>query len=98
MKKSTQVETEKKFNACNSRGQVVAEFVFCFVLVMLLFWGCILVIRWAGVSMAQRRIAHDSVLTTGVNDEWKYLPDSPLRQVNPDFHDGKKMNLIFDDR
>jgi len=88
----------KKIYASRGRGQVMAEFVFCFVLVMLLFWGCILVIRWAGVSMAQRRMAHDSVLTTGVSDAWKTLPESPLRQVNPDFHDGTKMNLIFDGR
>jgi len=88
----------KKINVYHSRGQVIAEFVFCFVLVMLLFWGCIMVIRWAGVSMAERRIAHDSVLTSGVDDEWKFFPDSPLRQVDPDFFDGTKMNLIFDGR
>ena len=98
MKESQPIKMIQFFDVRRRRGQVVTEFVFCFALVLLLFWGCILVIRWAGVSLAERRTVHDATLTSFVPDDWDTFPESPFNQVNPDFHEGTKMNLIFDGR
>lgn len=84
--------------AGEQKAQVTIEFSLCFILGLLLFWGCIMAIRWAGVSLAERRIAHDETLLTPVDDHWDgTVAGSPLKQLEPDFFDGAQMNLIFKD-
>jgi len=76
-------------------GQSTIEFSFCFALVLLLFYGCMMLVRWAGLGLAERRIAHDEVLTHGIRDDWKSFEEGPLQQLNPDFYDGMQLNLYL---
>ena len=78
-------------------AQVTAEFTFCFIMVLLLFYGCVMAFRWAGASLAARRVAHDSTLTQYVPTfpGWRNEESGPLKQLNPYFYEPPKMNLIF---
>lgn len=75
------------------------EFTFCFIMILLIIYGCIKAFQWAGVSLAERRIAHDQSLSDRFVNEgsnWDTSPMSgPLRQLQTDFYDGTDMNLVF---
>ena len=77
------------------KGQVFIEFTFSFMILLLLLYGAIMAFRWAGVSLAERRIAHDNTLTTGIDERWIDANDGPLKQVKSDFYTLSPMNLIF---
>ena len=78
------------------KAQTTIEFTFCFILCLLLFYGAVMAIRWAGVSLAARRVDHDQTLGVEVSDSWDEFYDSPLKQLNPNFHeDGTRMHLIY---
>ena len=85
----------KRSHILRSQGQVILEFTFCFVILMLLIYGCIMAFRWAGLSLVERRIAHDETITGDVNKKWDFYSESPANQVNPSFFKGTKMNLVF---
>ena len=79
------------------KGQSTVEFSFCFVLALLLFYGCIMAIRWAGVSLVERRVGQEESLTTFVDpDTWNHsFVEGPIKQLQPKFYPGTEMNLIF---
>lgn len=79
------------------KGQVFIEFTFCMIIILLFFYGCVMAFRWAGLSLANRRISHDNTLKVGVDDLWSSMDftTSALKQINPKFDRGTKMNLIF---
>lgn len=85
----------KEYAAQQLKGQVTLEFTFCFIIVLLLLYGCIMAFRWAGLSFAGIRQEHESSLTTGINESWTFYKEGPYKQVNPDFYEPLKMNLIF---
>lgn len=70
----------------SSKAQTTVEFTFSFFLMLLLFYGCLLVFRWAGASMAERRIAHERILQQPVRDDWTGLA-GPESQLDTDFYD-----------
>ena len=76
-------------------AQVIVEFTFSLIMVLLILYGIVKVIRWSGVSLADRRIEHDRILNTNVPDNFPTFAQGPLRQVYPDFYNVKDMNLIF---
>jgi len=70
-----------------SAGQVILEFTFCMVIVMLMIYGVAKVFFWTGRDLAERRQAHDAVLTGG---------GTPRDQITPDFYTKlTKMNAIW---
>ena len=77
------------------KGQVILEFTFCMIILLLLIYGCIKAFRWAGVSLADRRITHESTLFSSPNELYSALDDGPLKQINPDFYKPLPMNLMF---
>ncbi len=80
-------------------AQVTIEFTFCFILILLILFGCLGAFRWAGVSLMERRIAHDTTLNADVVNEganWIEHPElSPLSQLDENFYEVKNMNMIF---
>ena len=73
---------------CQSKmkGQVIIEFTFCLVIVLLMIYGVTKVFIWAGRDLVERRKAHDEILTSDV---------SPRQQITPDFYYPVKMNAIW---
>ena len=65
-------------------GQSIIEFCFAMVVVILLIYGLVMVIRWVGMDLADRRIAHDRVLISG---------GTPEEQVRENFYRPRKINV-----
>ena len=91
-------EKKKKSSMCPPRvvtarrlrwaGQVILEFTFCMVVVLLMIYGVIKVFFWTSRDLVERRKAHDDKLFNAAL--------SPLDQVNPDFYTSKNsMNAIW---
>jgi len=47
----------------NGTGQALMEFSFCMIVVLLMIYGTIMVFRWTGLDLAERRAAHDRSLS-----------------------------------
>ncbi len=76
-------------------AQVTIEFTICLVMIILILYGIVRMVRWAGFSLGDRRIQHDAALEQSVGDSWTRDDQSPLKQVEPDFYTVQKMNLVF---
>lgn len=74
-------------------AQVIVEFTFAFVILLLLFYGCIMALRWTGLSLAERQIAHENTLNADVDEGWGSR--SPLIQLETDFAKPTPLNLVF---
>lgn len=72
-----------------AQGQVVIEFTFCLIIVLLMIYGVTKVFFWAGRDLVERRKAHDALLTADA---------APPQQINPDFYTPVKMNAIWVNR
>ena len=79
----------RRFSPGASTGQVIIEFTFCMIIVLLMIYGVTKVFFWAGRDLVERRKAHDNVLTGG---------GSPSQQIAPDFYTPVKMNAIWVNR
>ena len=79
------------------KAQVVLEFLFCMVVLLLIIYGCIMAIRWGGMSMVQVGIDHDHSLTGSVDEEWTHTTQSatPYHQLDPAFYSELPMGLVF---
>lgn len=52
------------------QGQVMLEFAFCMVVLFLMMYGLIMVFRWVGLDLGQRRQAHDELLITDITQDY----------------------------
>jgi hypothetical protein len=85
-------------NMIKQRAQVVLEFLFCMVVLLLIIYGCIMAIRWGGVSMVQVGIDHNQTLTVEQyrGEKWIDRYDStPYHQLEPAFYSELPMGLVF---
>ena len=89
------------------KGQVILEFTFSMIVVLIMLYGVVKVFHWAGKDIVERRIAHDTSLEdqTGVDTQWgpkfgnQVTTDlDPRGQINPNFYAPTKMNAIWDGR
>jgi len=55
---------QKNLQKINLEGQVMLEFIFSMIIILLMIFGTMMVFRWTGLDLAERRIAHDSLLTS----------------------------------
>ena len=67
-------------------GQVILEFTFCFIIVLLMIYGVAKVFFWTGKDLSSRQRAHDSVLLSGA---------TPLQQIRANFYVPERMNAIW---
>ena len=81
------------------------EFTFCMIIITLMIYSMMMIFRWMGVDLAERRIAHDSALTqpVGASSDGpgaytidKVYTQSPAKQIDTYFYKPIKMNAISD--
>lgn len=80
----TKTHTQK-----SGRGQSTLEFAFSMIAMAVLMYGLILVFRWTGLDLAERRISHDNTLinvSKGVG---------PEEQLTPNFHRPREIGAVF---
>ena len=77
------------------KGQVALEFTFCMIVVFLMIYGIIMILRWTGMDLAERRRAHDMRLTAPIAQDYGNPTDGPLFQVDPYFYSPIKMNAVW---
>ena len=52
------------------RGQAMIEFTFCMIVIFLMIYAIMMVLRWVGVDLAERRLAHEEQLRVGVEEDY----------------------------
>lgn len=79
-----------------AKGQVIAEFAICMVIVMLMFYSLMKIFMWTGTDLVERRISHETRLfDTNVAQSYGDMRNSPIRQITPHFHYPTQMNAVF---
>ena len=79
-------------------GQVTIEFTFCLIIVTILMYGLVKAFRWAGMDLAERRLASETDLTFVINEDWDSTQTNtmgPSRQFVLNYYKTKKMGLVF---
>jgi len=71
-----------------NNAQVMLEFTFCMIVILIMIFGVTKVFHWTGNDPAQRRISHDLVLTNQAA--------SSLEQIDPYFYQPIGMNAVWD--
>jgi hypothetical protein len=61
------------------KAQSTIEFTFAMIAIMFLIYGMVMVFRWAGMDLAQRRFSQDSTITTT-----NLVGGDPASQLNAD--------------
>ena len=79
----------------SGNGQVVTEFAFCMIIVMLLSYATIKAFQWSGVNLAERRAAHERTLSQPIDEKWGDPKDGPLKQLDTGFFTSNKMGMVF---
>lgn len=62
-------------------GQALIEFAFCMIVILLMIYGTIMVFRWTGLDLAERRAAHDRSLTVLANENYRDCVTFDTREV-----------------
>jgi hypothetical protein len=52
-----------------NKAQSTIEFTFSVIVTMFLIYGMIMVFRWAGMDLANRRVAQDKAITRNINSD-----------------------------
>ena len=78
-------------------AQAVIEFTFGMILVLLMAYALMQIFRWSGVSLAERRIAHENALIAPIVEDF---PDGtigvgPESQIDPYFYKPKKVKAVW---
>jgi len=97
-----------------TKGQVILEFTFCMVIVLLMLYGITKVFVWTGREYVGRIQGHDETLN--MNVEERYDPEciksigpfciewdsgivyGPAQQIDPYYYTPVKMNAIWGER
>ncbi len=68
-------------NSHDTKAQSTIEFTFAMVAIMFLIYGMVMVFRWAGMDLANRRVAQDNAMTMDLTN----VPyHDPAAQLNSD--------------
>lgn len=78
----------------NDYGQSTIEFTFAMMVTLVLVYALVMVLRWAGLDLAERRFAHEKLLTTTINPitNQEFRPE---QQLNPNFYKPRKLETSF---
>lgn len=52
------------------KAQVVMEFTFCMIVLFLMIYGLLQIFQWTGLDLADRRKAHDALLTSDIDQSY----------------------------
>ncbi len=67
----------------NNKAQSTIEFTFAMIVVLFLIYGMIMVFRWAGMDLANRRYMQDKSLTGSKNPVEQLTTDAGTTRVLP---------------
>lgn len=91
-------------------AQVMIEFTFCMIVLLIMMYSLVKVFQWTGTDLARRRQAHDSFLTQDTGEAVHghdkgdsttfYYPRStstegPFVQLEPNFYQPTTMNAVW---
>lgn len=90
--------TKNKKQKHKRAGQVIIEFTFCMIIVFLMIYSLIMIFRWTGTDLADRRISHERTLRSPINRNYTLADPGagPLTQIDPFFYKPVGMNAIWD--
>lgn len=93
--------SSKKLNIQNKFGQVMLEFTFAMIIIMLMMYSMMMIFRWSGLDMAERRMSHDNAILQDVPKPLSYsmtqvYSNSPQKQLDSYFYKPIKMNAVSD--
>jgi len=57
------------------KGQIIMEFIFSMMVLLLMIYGTMMVFRWTGVDLGNRRVAHDTILLRNINEDYSVTCD-----------------------
>ena len=66
-------------------------------LALFLFYGAMMIFRWAGVGLVERQQANDNTLRQPVQEDWVNIDLGPISQVDPNFYKMRRLNAVFGD-
>ena len=79
--------TIRMINMNKQRAQSTLEFTFAMIVILFLMFGMVKILRWVGMDLAERRVAHDQTLTK---------PGATVEeQLKPDFYRGKRIDAVY---
>jgi len=87
IKNKRNVPVPINYSPFTRKGQVILEFTFCMIVILIMIYGVVKVFHWAGSDLVERQIAHKAVLLNDV---------TPRQQIRPDFYAPVRMNAIWD--
>ena len=82
-----EAKNKKRKKERGLKGQVIIEFIFCMIIVLLMIYGIMMIFKWSGADMVARRRAHETTLRSPTSDV--------LQQLDTYFYTPVKMNAIF---
>jgi hypothetical protein len=72
----------------NTKAQSTIEFTFAMIAIVFLIYGMVMVFRWAGMDLAQRRYAQDTSLTDLTTSD-------PSSELSPDFDRPMPIDAVY---
>jgi len=90
IKSKTQTLFTINHSLLTRKGQVILEFTFCMIVILIMIYGVIKVFHWAGKDIVDRQKAYDAALLI--------QQGSPRDQIKPFFHAPGKMDAVWDGR
>jgi len=79
----------------SAKGQTMIEFTFCMIVTMLMLYSTIMIFRWAGLDIVNRRKAHEALLNTGVAETYPTVGDGPQKQISRYFYRPMPMKAVW---
>ncbi len=61
------------------------EFIFSMMVVFIIIYSLVMVLRWSGLDLAERRLSHSTQLTENIVQDYINAEDGPLKQIDPVF-------------
>ena len=83
------------YSPLTKKAQVILEFTFCMIIVLLMLFGITKVMTWTGREYAGRFDGHDRTLTGPFIPSYVSMGDGPSNQIDPYFYTPVKMNAIY---
>lgn len=79
----------------NKKAQVIIEFTFSMIVVMLMLFALFKIFLWTGNDLAERRVSHEDNLNQPVTESYSDAADGPLKQIDPFFHIPEDMDAVW---
>lgn len=73
--------------ARSTRGQMILEFTFSMIIVMVMIFSLVMILKWSGKDNAQRRLSHEELL--------KNPSLEPGEQLDPYFYEPETFDATF---